>query len=59
MEEVVFTMWGSVQKNDENSSEIVENLNELYPVGTFAQIVELQDLGNQCRHSAMRFWNEI
>jgi hypothetical protein len=34
-----------LKKSDENSSEVVENLNELYPVGTFAQIVELQDLG--------------
>ena len=38
-----------VKKNDDNSSEVVDSLDDLYPVGTFAQIVELQDLGSKVR----------
>jgi len=38
-----------VKKDDENTVEVVETLEELYPTGTFAQIVELQDLGKRLR----------
>eukprot|EP00092_Neocalanus_flemingeri_P005684 GFUD01006123.1.p2 GENE.GFUD01006123.1~~GFUD01006123.1.p2 ORF type:complete len:916 (+),score=274.37 GFUD01006123.1:51-2798(+) len=38
-----------VKKNDDNTDEIVNNIDELYPTGTFAQIVELQDLGTRVR----------
>jgi len=38
-----------VKKNDENTDEVVQNMDELYPTGTFAQIVELQDLGSRLR----------
>lgn len=32
-----------------NEAEIVQNLDDIYPVGTFAQIHEVQDLGNRLR----------
>jgi len=38
-----------VKKDDENDSEVVKDLDELYSTGTFAQIVELQDLGTRLR----------
>ena len=38
-----------VKKNDDNTEEIVNDINDLYPTGTFAQIVELQDLGSRVR----------
>jgi len=38
-----------VKKNDENTDEVVTDMNDLYPTGTFAQIVELQDLGTRVR----------
>ena len=36
-----------VKKSDENTDEVVRSLEEVYPVGTFAQIVELQALGSR------------
>ena len=38
-----------VKKSDENTDEVVKNMEDIYPVGTFAQIVELQDLGTRVR----------
>ena len=38
-----------VKKSDDNTDEVVKNVDDLYPVGTFAQIVELQDLGTRVR----------
>jgi Lon-like ATP-dependent protease len=38
-----------VKKNDENTSEVVDSTDDLYNIGTFAQIVEVQDLGNKLR----------
>ena len=38
-----------VKKSDENTDEVVTSLDDVYPVGTFAQIVELQDLGSRVR----------
>ena len=38
-----------VKKNDENADEVVQDMDDLYPTGTFAQIVELQDLGSRLR----------
>jgi len=38
-----------VKKDDDNTEEVVEALTDLYPTGTFAQIVELQDLGKRLR----------
>lgn len=32
-----------------NEAEVVQNLDDIYPVGTFAQIHEIQDLGNRLR----------
>ena len=34
-------------------SEVVKNLSDLYPVGTFVQIHELQDLGDKLRMIVM------
>jgi len=38
-----------VKKNDDNNSEVVNDMQEVYPIGTFAQIHELQDLGTKIR----------
>ena len=42
-----------VKKNDEDASEVVKDLDELYPIGSFVQIVEMQDLGNKLRMVVM------
>lgn len=41
------------KKDDENQSEVVEDINELHPVGTFVQIMEMQDLGQKIRMVVM------
>lgn len=38
-----------LKKDSSNESEIVEKLDDVYKVGTFAQIQELQDLGDKLR----------
>nr|XP_033320792.1 lon protease homolog, mitochondrial isoform X1 [Megalopta genalis] len=38
-----------LKKSEENEADVVQNLNDIYPVGTFAQIHEVQDLGNRLR----------
>ncbi|XP_067646961.1 lon protease homolog, mitochondrial isoform X2 [Eurosta solidaginis] len=38
-----------MKKDNENEAEVVEKLDEVYNVGTFAQIQELQDLGDKLR----------
>ncbi|XP_017760172.1 PREDICTED: lon protease homolog, mitochondrial isoform X2 [Eufriesea mexicana] len=38
-----------LKKAEENEAEIVQNLDDIYSVGTFAQIHEIQDLGNRLR----------
>ncbi|XP_065081617.1 lon protease homolog, mitochondrial isoform X2 [Ochlerotatus camptorhynchus] len=38
-----------LKKDDENPNEVVDNLSEVYDVGTFAQIQEMQDLGDKLR----------
>ena len=38
-----------VKKDDENTAEVVSSLDDLYPVGTFAKVIELQDLGQKVR----------
>jgi len=38
-----------LKKDEENETEVVETLNDIYPVGTFAQIQEMQDLGDKLR----------
>ena len=42
-----------VKKNDEDPSEVVKDLEHLYPIGSFVQIVEMQDLGNKLRMVVM------
>lgn len=53
-----------LKKNDENDSEIVNNLSEVYQIGTFAQIHELQDMGDKLRlvvmaHRRIRITGQI
>lgn len=36
-----------------NESDVVENLNEIYQMGTFVQIHEMQDLGDKLRMIVM------
>lgn len=38
-----------LKKDDDNPSEVVNDLTEIYNVGTFAQIQEMQDLGDKLR----------
>ena len=38
-----------LKKTEENEAELVQNLDDIYSVGTFAQIHEVQDLGNRLR----------
>jgi len=38
-----------LKKDDENKHEIVEKLTDVYSVGSFAQIQEMQDLGDKLR----------
>ncbi|XP_049962381.1 lon protease homolog, mitochondrial-like [Schistocerca serialis cubense] len=35
--------------NDENTSDVVSNVSDVYRIGTFAQIYEMQDLGDKLR----------
>merc|ERR1712223_2353426 len=39
--------------DDENHVEVVEDINDVYPVGTFVQIMEMQDLGQKIRMVVM------
>lgn len=53
-----------MKKDSENESELVENLEEVYHYGTFAQIQELQDLGDKLRivvvaHRRIRITKQI
>ncbi|XP_066597910.1 lon protease homolog, mitochondrial isoform X2 [Prorops nasuta] len=38
-----------LKKSEENEDEIVKNLDDIYSIGTFAQIHEIQDLGDRLR----------
>lgn len=38
-----------LKRDDESEKEIVDKLDEIYSVGTFAQIQEMQDLGDKLR----------
>lgn len=38
-----------LKKDDDNENEVVARLNDIYQVGTFAQIQEMQDLGDKLR----------
>lgn len=38
-----------LKKNEENESEVVNNIEDVYKVGVFAQIHEMQDLGDRLR----------
>lgn len=38
-----------LKKDEENKKEIVEKLSDVYEIGSFAQIQEMQDLGDKLR----------
>ncbi|XP_014209904.1 lon protease homolog, mitochondrial isoform X2 [Copidosoma floridanum] len=38
-----------LKKSEDNEAEIVENIDDVYSIGTFAQILEVQDLGDRLR----------
>lgn len=38
-----------LKKNDENEKDVVSDLNEIHNIGTFAQIHEMQDMGDKLR----------
>lgn len=38
-----------LKKDNESESEVVENISDIHPIGTFAQIQEMQDLGDKLR----------
>ncbi|XP_063708750.1 lon protease homolog, mitochondrial isoform X2 [Culicoides brevitarsis] len=38
-----------LKKDDNNDEEIVESLDDIYDIGTFAQVQEMQDLGDKLR----------
>ncbi|KAL3278224.1 hypothetical protein HHI36_013563 [Cryptolaemus montrouzieri] len=42
-----------LKKNEENESEVVNNLDDIYHIGVFAQIHEMQDLGDRLRMVVM------
>lgn len=53
-----------LKKDDANDSEVVKNLSDIYPVGTFCQIQEFQDLGDKLRmiviaHRRIRITNQL
>ena len=43
-----------VKKDDENNKEVVQSPDEIYPIGSFAQILEMQDLGKSMLYKK---WN--
>lgn len=38
-----------LKKDDDNVKEVVDKLDEIYSIGTFAQVQEMQDLGDKLR----------
>lgn len=38
-----------LKKSDDNDSEVVDKLDDIYNIGTFAQVQEMQDLGDKLR----------
>lgn len=53
-----------LKKNEENDSEVVNNIQDVYNVGVFAQIHEMQDLGDRLRlvvmaHRRIRITGQI
>ncbi|XP_072746411.1 lon protease homolog, mitochondrial isoform X2 [Anoplolepis gracilipes] len=53
-----------LKKSEENEAEIVQNLDDIYSIGTFAQVHEVQDLGNRLRlvimaHRRIKIVNQV
>ncbi|XP_070165682.1 lon protease homolog, mitochondrial isoform X2 [Polyergus mexicanus] len=53
-----------LKKTEENEAEIVQNIDDIYSIGTFAQVHEVQDLGNRLRlvimaHRRIKIVNQI
>lgn len=38
-----------MKRDDENKNDLVQNVSDIYNIGTFAQIQEMQDLGDKLR----------
>lgn len=38
-----------MKRDDENKNDLVQNVSDVYNIGTFAQIQEMQDLGDKLR----------
>ena len=41
------------KKNDDDYDEVITDLDHVYPIGTFVQIMEMQDMGNKLRMVVM------
>lgn len=53
-----------LKKDDDNDADVVQNLSDIYAVGTFCQIQEFQDLGDKLRmiviaHRRIRITNQL
>ncbi|KAL0101790.1 hypothetical protein PUN28_019140 [Cardiocondyla obscurior] len=53
-----------LKKSEENEADVVQTLDDIYPIGTFAQVHEVQDLGNRLRlvimaHRRIKIVNQI
>ncbi|XP_018360469.1 PREDICTED: lon protease homolog, mitochondrial-like, partial [Trachymyrmex cornetzi] len=53
-----------LKKSEENEADVVQSLDDIYPIGTFAQVHEVQDLGNRLRlvvmaHRRIKIVNQI
>lgn len=53
-----------LKKNDDDESEVVERLSDIYDYGSFAQIQEMQDLGDKLRlvviaHRRIKIVNQL
>ncbi|KAF7997487.1 hypothetical protein HCN44_006058 [Aphidius gifuensis] len=53
-----------LKKSEENQSDVVENIDDVYPIGTFGQIHEVHDLGDKLRlvvmaHRRIKIVNQI
>lgn len=53
-----------LKKAEENEADVVQSLDDIYPIGTFAQVHEVQDLGNRLRlvimaHRRIKIVNQI
>lgn len=53
-----------MKRDEENTSEVVDKLSDIYETGTFAQIQEMQDMGDKLRlvviaHRRIKISNQL